>query len=205
MKKLITKLRNNFISGLLALFPLIVSILFIRFLYLKLDRLILEPVTKHLLKIFPVVYLVPVFKILVFIFTVIFISLMGFATKVILTRRLISSLENLFMRLPLFGKIYKGTKEISDALLWDKKGAFRKVVLVEFPREGSYSLGFITSEAKGELQKNIKEEAVTVFIPTAPNPTSGFVLFVPLSKLLPLEMSVEEGIKLVISFGMVSR
>ncbi|MCM8765297.1 MAG: DUF502 domain-containing protein [Candidatus Omnitrophica bacterium] len=198
------KLRNNFITGLLILLPLVLSLFLIRFLYLKLDSLLLNPLTKYLIKFLPFPNLTPLFKFLVFISTVMVISLLGFATKNILARRFIAWLENLLMRLPLIGKVYKGTKEISDALLWKKRGAFVKVVLVEFPYEGAYALGFITSASgKREILGNTKEDLVTVFIPTAPNPTSGFVLFMPMRKLIPLEMSIEEGIKLVISFGMV--
>ncbi|MCM8783460.1 MAG: DUF502 domain-containing protein [Candidatus Omnitrophica bacterium] len=205
METLIRKLRNNFISGLIILFPLVISFLFIRFLYFKLDQIILEPGIKYLFKFFPYTYLVPLFKIFIFILVILIISLLGIATKNIFGRRFLFSLEHFLSRLPLIGKIYSGTKEISDALLLSKKGAFRKVVLVEFPKDGSYALGFITSETKGEIQKSTKEEVVSVFIPTTPNPTSGFLLFVPINKTIPLDISVEEGIKLVISFGIVSR
>jgi len=205
MKNLLRKLKNNFISGLIFIIPLVISILFIRFLYIKLDNLILEPWIKHLIKILPYPYFIPIVKILIFIFLILVISLLGFITKNIFARKILLSLENFLFRLPLFGKIYKGTKEISDALLLEKKGAFRKVVLVEFPKPGSYALGFITSEVREDIKKNVKEEVVSVFLPTTPNPTSGFTLFIPVDKLIPLDISVEEGIKLVISFGIVSR
>ncbi|MGE4357200.1 MAG: DUF502 domain-containing protein [Candidatus Omnitrophota bacterium] len=199
------KFRNSFISGLLILFPLVISFLLIQFLYSKLNQIILEPSVKYLLRFFPYTYLIPLFKIIIFIILILGISLLGLATKNILARRFLVVVEHFLSRLPLIGKIYKGTKEISDALLLSKEGAFRKVVLVEFPKEGSYTLGFITSETKGEIQKNTKEEVVSVFVPTTPNPTSGFLIFVPIEKTIPLNISVEEGIKLVISFGIVFR
>lgn len=204
MKIFLRKIKNNFFTGLIILFPLIISIFLLRFLYIKLDQWILQPGVEFLLKFFPYFPFVFLFKILIFLIFILSVSFLGLATKNILAWRLISSFERLISRLPLFGKIYSGTKEISDALLLNKRDFFRRVVLVEFPREGSYSIGFITSEVKGEIKK-MGEEMVSVFVPTTPNPTSGFLLFVPMSKLIPLDISVEEGIKMVVSFGMIAK
>ncbi|MCX5656801.1 MAG: DUF502 domain-containing protein, partial [Candidatus Omnitrophica bacterium] len=129
------------------------------------------------------------------------ISLVGSATKNIFGKRLISFTEKLILKFPFFGRIYAGTKEISNAFLLSNKGAFMKVVLVEFPKEGSYALGFITSAAKGEIQDKTKNNVLSVLVPTTPNPTSGFLLFIPMDKLIFLDMTIEEGIKLIISGG----
>ncbi len=202
---LLVRIRNNFLTGIIVFFPLIVTILFVRFLWNGLNSLVLEPVARYLTVLFPQVYSTFVFKILIFLAVVLLVALIGLATKNILGRRLFSFFERIIFRLPLVNKIYTGIKEISDALLISKRGSFRKVVLVEFPKEGSYTLGFITSEVKGEIQKKTDEEVVNVFVPTTPNPTSGFLLFVPVNKLIFLDMPVEDGIKLVISFGIITR
>lgn len=205
MRGLIKRLKKNLISGIIFLLPLLISFLFIRFLYFKLNNLILEPGVKLLIRFLPYSILIPVFKLFVLSFVILVVALMGSIVQNLFARKIIALLENLILRLPLVGKVYKGTKEISDAILLDKKGAFRKVVLVEYPKEGSYAIGFITHEDNKEIDEFLREKVVCVFVPTTPNPTSGFILYIPKSKTIPLDISVEEGIKLVISFGMTSR
>jgi uncharacterized membrane protein len=203
-KTFLRKIRNNFFTGLIVLLPLIITILLVRFLFNRINNTILEPGTNFLAAFFPQGHLVVVFKVLIFLIVVLLIALFGLATKNILGRRLFSLFERFVYKLPLVGKVYSGTKDISNALLTTSKGAFLKVVLVEFPQKGSYALGFVTSEVRGEIQDKTKEEVINVFVPTTPNPTSGFLLFVPKEGLIFLDMSVEDGLKLVISGGVVS-
>jgi uncharacterized membrane protein len=94
-------------------------------------------------------------------------------------------------------------KEISQTLLASKRTMFQRVVLVQFPRPGIYSIGFVTSETAGEAQAKTKEIVINVFVPTTPNPTSGFLILVPREQLIDLEMTVGEGMKMVISGGAV--
>jgi uncharacterized membrane protein len=95
-------------------------------------------------------------------------------------------------------------KEVSSTMFSGKKSAFQRVVLVEFPRPGIYSIGFVTSETAGEAQARTKETVINVFIPTTPNPTSGFLVLVPREQVMELEMTVGEGMKMVISGGAVT-
>ncbi|MBE04736.1 MAG: hypothetical protein CMD67_06325 [Gammaproteobacteria bacterium] len=112
--------------------------------------------------------------------------------------------ERILNRLPVVRTVYGLFKQIFDAVLAQSANAFREVVLIEYPRRGIWVIGFITGPTRGEVQRLIDEKMVNVFIPTTPNPTSGFLLFVPRDDCKTLDMSVEEGVKLVISGGIVS-
>jgi uncharacterized membrane protein len=106
-------------------------------------------------------------------------------------------------RIPLINKIYLATQQVSYAILTRKKKLFQQVVAVEYPRKGIYSVGFVTNMQTGELDTRIGEPMAYVFICTVPNPTTGFVIAVPKKDMIPLDMTVEEGLKLVISAGVV--
>ena len=107
------------------------------------------------------------------------------------------------MKVPLVNKVYMAMQQISKVFLVKKQAVFSKAVLVEYPRKGTYVLGLMTSEASGEVQYKTEKKLVSVFIQTTPNPTSGFLLFVPSNELINLEMSVENSMKLIISGGAV--
>ena len=110
----------------------------------------------------------------------------------------------LVARVPVVRTVYGVLKQIFDAVLAQSANAFREVVLIEYPRRGIWVIGFVTSPTRGEVQRVTEDEMVNVFLPTTPNPTSGFLLFVPRKDCIPLDMTVEEGVKLVISGGIVS-
>ncbi len=111
--------------------------------------------------------------------------------------------EWIVYKMPLVSSIYSLLKQIFETFLSNKSQAFSKVVLLEYPRKGIWILGFVSSDTKGEVRGRFDEEMLNVFIPTTPNPTSGFLIFVPKKDTVELEMSVEEGIKFVISGGLV--
>ncbi len=134
----------------------------------------------------------------------VFILLVGMFASNMLGRRMISFGEKIMTRIPFASKIYTAVQQISTAFIGGKGTIFNKVVLVEYPRKGIYSLGFITSEATGEVQHLTAQQVVCVFIPTTPNPTSGLLVFVPKEELVYLKMSTEDGLKLVISGGVVT-
>ncbi len=116
----------------------------------------------------------------------------------------IGSILDFGARVPVVRTIYGVIKQIFDAVLAQSEGAFRDVVLIEYPRKGIWVIGFITSNTEGEVQRVTPDDMVNVFLPTTPNPTSGFLLFVPRKDCIVLDMTVEEGVKLVISGGIVS-
>jgi uncharacterized membrane protein len=203
-------LRNYFFTGLLVVLPVFVSIKILLWLF----ELALG-LTSWMLVFFPPAlrsaeqlgvsqeaydfYL----KIFVFLLTLAFIVLVGMATRYVLGKRMVSISENLIMRVPLLNKIYGTVKQITQTLWTSQKTVFSKVVLVEYPRPGAYALGFITSESKGEVQKRTHEDVVNVFIPTTPNPTSGWLAILPRSQVKVLDMTVADGFKMVISGGSV--
>lgn len=112
--------------------------------------------------------------------------------------------ESLLARMPVIRSVYSALKQIFETVLAQQSTAFRQVVLVEYPRRGTWALGFVSGVSKGEVQRLTKDDCINVFLPTTPNPTSGFLLFVPKDDVIPLEMSVEDGLKMVISGGIVT-
>lgn len=135
---------------------------------------------------------------------VLLVSLVGLLTRYYIGKRLIEWLDTIMLRVPLLNKIYGTIKQVNEAFSTGSKTSFKTVVLVEFPKEGTHSIGFITSEQHAEVQTRTKEKVVCVFVPTTPNPTSGFLILVPEEKVTKLEMSVADGIKYIISLGSIS-
>jgi len=132
------------------------------------------------------------------------LTLIGALTAGFLGRFFIKLSERLLNRMPVIRSIYNATKQILETVLANQSNAFREAVLVEYPRRGMWAVAFITGRTEGEIQNLTEEECINVFVPTTPNPTSGFLLFVPKADLVHLDMSVEEAIKLVISGGIVT-
>lgn len=119
-------------------------------------------------------------------------------------RWIIKTGEGLLERMPVIGTIYGSVKQILETVLATQSDAFREVVLVEYPRKDLWVIGFVTGGTKGEVQSTITDETVNVFVPTTPNPTSGFLLFCPKDQLKYLDMNVEDAVKLVVSGGIVT-
>jgi uncharacterized membrane protein len=132
------------------------------------------------------------------------IGVVGLLARNYFGKRVIEWADSTLRRIPLLNKIYGATKQVNDAFSSGNKTAFRTVVLIEYPRAGVYSVGFITSEPNDEIQAKTKERVVCVFVPTTPNPTGGFLLIVPEDQVTKLDMSVADGIKYVISLGAIN-
>src|SRR6266496_4537363 len=137
------------------------------------------------------------------VLAVFLIGVVGLLARNYFGKRVIEWTDSTLLRIPLLNKIYGATKQVNDAFSSGNKTAFRTVVLVEFPRAGVHSVGFITSEPSEEIQAKTKEKVVCVFVPTTPNPTGGFLLLVPEEQVTKLDMSVADGIKYVISLGAI--
>jgi uncharacterized membrane protein len=133
-----------------------------------------------------------------------FLTLVGMLTANLAGRTLVRMGERLLSRMPVVRSVYGTLKQIFETVLAQSSRSFREVVLIEYPRRGIGAIGFVTGPTRGEVQDKADEELVNVFLPTTPNPTSGFLLFVPRKDLIHLDMSIEEGIKLVISGGIVA-
>lgn len=133
------------------------------------------------------------------------ITLIGFLTANIVGASIFSFSENLLGRMPLVRNLYKGLKQIFSSVLADKGGAFKEAVLVRFPHPGAWSIAFVAGATRGEVADRIDgEDLITVYVPTTPNPTGGYLLFVRRADTVALDMSVEDAAKFVISFGLVS-
>ncbi|MBM3560689.1 MAG: DUF502 domain-containing protein [Alphaproteobacteria bacterium] len=132
------------------------------------------------------------------------VTLIGAVATMLVGRTLVRWSEEIVGRLPVVRSIYSATKQIVETIVAQKSNAFREVVMFEYPRPGTWALGFVTGITEGEIQDLTEDEVVNVFLPTTPNPTSGYLLFVPRKQLVRLSMSVEEGIKMIISGGIVT-
>jgi len=207
-KSLLTGWRASFLTGLAVILPAAVSIGIVVWLFGTAAAF-----TDRLLFFLPYSLthgdggkgpLLWYWSIIAFAVAVLLITLTGKLARVYIGRQLIAFADHALLRIPLLNKIYGTLKQVNEAFGSQKKSSFKQVVLVEFPREGVFSLGFITGEKNQEVQAKTRERVVAVFVPTTPNPTSGFLLLVPEAKVTRLEMSVADGIKFVISLGSVS-
>src|SRR6266478_8212190 len=189
-------LRNSFFAGLLVVVPVAASALILLGVFTWVtDFMLPEFLHKQMLT--------PLYRIIALILFVAFTIAVGRVTRLVVGKRMVSATESMITRVPLLNKTYGFMKEISQTLLSGKKTMFQRVVLVEFPRAGVYTIGFVTSETGGEVREKLRETLVNVFVPATPNPTSGILLFVPRAELIELEMTVAEGMKMVISCGSV--
>lgn len=137
------------------------------------------------------------------IFTVLLIFICGLATKSYLGRKAVAKGEELLHRIPVVSSIYRATKQVVDAAFADRGQNFKKVVLVEFPSKGTYVIGFFTGMVEGAYQDKLEGRWACVFVPTTPNPTSGYFVMIRENEMIPLDITVEEAFTSVISCGIV--
>lgn len=197
-------MRNIFITGLLVTLPIAFTIFILNFLFKTLDNWLSPSITKLLILAgAPILedFRVPGLGVAA---TVFIIFLVGVLTKNIFGAKLVQLGEMIVEKIPIVRNIYTGAKQVVTTIAHTDTNAFSRVVLVEFPRKGIHAMGFVTSETKGEVQALTEGDVVSVFVPTTPNPTSGFLVFLPQNDIIDLTMSVEDGIKLIISCGIVT-
>jgi uncharacterized membrane protein len=142
-------------------------------------------------------------SLLALVLAVVLITGVGVLAQYYIGKRLIEWLDTAMMQVPFLNKFYGAIKQVNEAFSGNKN-SFKTVVMVEFPSAGIYSIGFITNEQNGEVQHKTEENVVCVFVPTTPNPTSGFLILVPEDKVKKLDMSVADGIKYIVSLGSIS-
>jgi uncharacterized membrane protein len=130
--------------------------------------------------------------------------MIGFLTAGLVGRNLVGLGERLLDRMPVIRGVYGAIKQVVETVLKEQSEAFRQVILIQYPRKQSWAIGFVTGEPSGHIQSGTPKDVVNVFLPTTPNPTSGFLLFVPRDEIQELRMTVEEGIKMVVSGGIVT-
>jgi uncharacterized membrane protein len=210
-KKLLAGWRTSFFAGLAVTLPALLSLAVMKWLFGTISSF-----TDTLLFFLPyllgpkAVYLNgtsgPMFwhwSLLALVLALALISGVGLLARYYVGKRMIEWMDTAMMNVPLLNKFYGAIKQVNEAFSGNKN-SFKTVVLVEFPREGMYSVGFLTSDRHDEVQQKTNEKVVAVFVPTTPNPTSGFLVLVPENKVTKLEMSVAEGIRFVVSLGSIS-
>jgi len=197
-------LRNKFLTGLLVILPAFITILMVRFSFGLFQNLFAGPFA-FISKLigFPAKVTYYLSGILGLLSLLIITYFTGLIITNVIGRKTIQLGEKLLSKVPLVWNIYHSSKQLMESISVSGKQAFRQVVLVEYPRKGIYTIGFLTSDARGEIQMITEKDTVNIFVPTTPNPTSGVLIIVPQEDLIPLSMSIEEGIKVVVSGGMV--
>lgn len=194
-------LRNSFLTGIVVALPVTVTVWLI-FLVVNFVDGTIKPLIPE--RYNPESYLPFALPGLGVVIAVVALTLLGALAANIFGRSLISIGERFFNGVPLVRNIYGAVKQIAETVFSSSKTSFKEVVLVEFPTRGSYAVGFVSAAARGQVLNAVGDDTIGVFVPTTPNPTSGFLLFTPRSKVTPLDMSVEEAAKLIISFGLVT-
>jgi len=138
------------------------------------------------------------------VLTLLVVFITGLMTANIIGQTLVSFWEGVLWRIPVVKSIYWGIKQVSDTIFSSQGEAFRKALLVQYPREGAWTIAFMTGQPGGDVVNHLKGEYISVYVPTTPNPTSGFFLMMPKSDVIELDMSVDEALKYIISMGVVS-
>ncbi|MCK5723197.1 MAG: DUF502 domain-containing protein [Gammaproteobacteria bacterium] len=200
MKRLKTSLRKYFFTGLLVIVPISVTGYAIWFLLKAMDAILRYVPARYL----PETYLHIHIPGLGLILVVFLVFAVGLLTRNFVGRKMVHLGEKIVDRIPLARIIYVGVKQLLEALFFQKTKAFDKAALIEYPRRGIYAICFITGESKGEVQCKTNKNMINVFVPTTPNPTSGFYILIPENELIILNMSVEDAFKLIVSGGIVS-
>lgn len=193
-------MKKYFITGLLVLVPLVVTFWLLSTLIDTLDQsLLLLPEDWRPQKLFG-------FSIagLGALLTLAVIFITGVIATNFFGQQLILLWEELLSRLPVVKSIYSSVKQVSDTIFSDSGNAFRKALLIEYPRKGSWTVAFLTGQPEGDVKNHLLGEYVSVYVPTTPNPTSGFFLMIPKEEVVELDMTVDQALKYIISMGTVA-
>ena len=194
--RLFKALRRYLMAGLLIWLPLAATILIFLFLLRFADRALLLLPAQYKEWLPPVPGLGALLAVLILLLT-------GFLGANLLGQRMVRFYEKVLHRIPLVRAVYGAIKHFAEIVFSEEGRSFKKVLLIEFPRPGLYSICFLTSEDVREVQQRTEDDVVTVFMPTTPNPTTGFMMFVARKDTIELDMSVEDALKMVISLGVV--
>lgn len=193
-------MKKYLITGLLVLVPLVITVWVLKSLIGMMDQsLLLLPEQWHPHTLFG--REIPGFGVIV-TFGIVFLT--GVIATNFFGMQIIALWEKLLQRLPVVKSIYSSVKQVSDTLFSDSGNAFRKAVLVQFPRDGAWTIAFVTGTPGGDVAQHLKGDFVSVFVPTTPNPTGGYFLMMPRTDVIELEMSVDEALKYIISMGVVA-
>lgn len=192
-------LRSYLLAGLVVWLPILITIVVLRFIIDLLDNtlaLIPKAYQPEQLIGFNIPGLGVILSLIILLVT-------GIIATNFFGQRLVSWGESILSKIPLVRSIYNAVKQVMNAILSTNSEAFRKVILIEYPRKGSWSVGFQTGVGNNEINSKTNEEMISVFIPTTPNPTSGFLMMIPKSEAIELDMSIDAALKFIISLGVM--
>ena len=192
-RSLVARLRNYFITGIIVLVPLGFTLYLTIFLISISSNLIPEEINPNSYLPFSI----PGLEIAL---SIIFITIIGFISLSFIGKRILKLINDMLKKIPFLRTIYSAIGQMTETFA-NKKGKKKSVVLVEYPRKGSWAVGFATKDNKGEISKKTNKILVNVFVPTTPNPTSGFLLMFPKNEIIYLDMSFEEASKFIVSAG----
>jgi len=202
-RSIFSKFRKNLITGVITALPLYITYIFFAWL-MKFFHKRLNLIPQKVLKAFPEnVFLTTSFEVLLFVFILMCLCLLGILTNHYIGKKLIKTGDTFLNKIPLIRNIYTGSKQILSSFAVGSKKAFRKVVLIEYPRKGVQSLGFLTGEMRIIKKGRRNKKRISVFLPSTPNPTTGYLLLLAEKDVQPVDISVENAIKLIISGGVL--
>tara|TARA_Y100000816_G_scaffold265607_1_gene225573 strand:- start:323 stop:934 length:612 start_codon:yes stop_codon:yes gene_type:complete len=192
-KSFFTSLRNNFIAGVVVLIPIGITV-YLTFFFINVSSKILP---KEINPNYYLPYNIPGLEILI---SVVLITIIGWLSLSFIGKRLFEILENILNRIPILRTIYSAVGQLIETFAQSKSNK-KNVVLIEYPRKGVWAVGFATKENKGEIRNKVNEDLINVFVPTTPNPTSGFLLMFQKKEVIYLDLSFEEASKFIVSAG----
>ncbi len=199
------EIKRSLLTGTLIIGPVMVTAYLLWKSFIFIDGILSTVVNKSLFYIFDLEFLseysIPG---LGFITLILILGITGFLTRHVFGQNLVKKMQGFMNKIPLVNRVYKAIQQISDAVLSGRQEVFKSAVLIEYPRPGLHSIAITTTSNGGVVQESLNKDLISVFVPTTPNPTSGFLLFVPRDEVTPLNISVEDALKLIISGGTVS-
>ena len=189
-----SRLRNYFITGIVVLVPIGITLYLTKFFISISSNLIPKEINPNSYLPFSI----PGLEILL---SIIFITIIGSLSLSFIGKKILQLVNETLKRIPILRTIYSAIGQMTESLAPNKTGNQKSVVLIEYPRKGTWAVGFATKDNKGEISKKTGEELVNIFVPTTPNPTSGFLLMFPIEDVIYLNMSFEEASKFIVSAG----
>lgn len=193
-------LRGRFFAGVFIAAPIAITVMIVLWLISVIDNRVKPLIPPAWNPESYTEFALPGFGVLV---AIILLTLLGAITTNLLGRSAVGFSDRLLTRIPIVRNIYSLFKQLFDTIQTSNQSSFREMVLVEYPKRGTWAIGFVTAAIKGEIATKLPDGYISVFVPTTPNPTSGFYMFVPKAEVIELDMSVEEGAKMIVSVGMV--
>jgi len=196
-------LRNTLLLGILTTLPVVITYFFLSFIFKKVTGFLIPLIDFVTLKL-GITLTVFAKQTLSLIVLIILLFIVGIIAKNYFGKKIIDFFEYLLVKIPLVRGIYSSIRQVVETFQVSGGTSFKKVVLLEYPMQKKYSIGFVTKETSEFFNNKINDESYNIFVPTTPNPTSGFILIVPKSEVIELDITVDEGVRFVISAGLIS-